>query len=258
LEKTVADELERINVSREGLYSFLARVFLVEVDIEFLTTIMAVQPTIESLATKQDDAELKKASASLAEFSKKAKGLAADARAQLLTNLAAEYASLFLAAGQIGGRRIVFPCESAYFTTPPRMFAEPYHEVIEAFKSVGYDKPKNFLDPEDHIAPELDFMAHMSGQIRISIREGKYDYAMGYLKLQKEFLQDHLLRWIGKFCSAIIQVAQNEFYRSIATLTNVFVIMDEHIIDYLMDILSKRKDAVSQSAAPSPPDRPAA
>ena len=241
MEKTVANELESINVSREDLYSFLARVFLVEVDNEFLTTINAIQPTIESLVTEQDGTELKKTSMSLTEFSRKATELPSDDRAKLLSDLAAEYASLFLAAGQLGGRRIVIPFESAYFTTPPRMFGDQYHEVVDAFKSVGYEKPKNFLDPEDHIAPELDFMAHMSEQIRLCIKEEKYDYAIGYLKLQKEFLREHLLRWVGKLCSAILQVAQSEFYRSIATLTNCFVTMDEHIIDHMMDAIEAQR-----------------
>jgi TorA maturation chaperone TorD len=249
LERTVANELERINVSREILYSFLARVFLVEVDNEFITTIIAIQPTIESLASKQDGTELKKTSMSLTEFGRRAAGLPAGGRTKLLTDLAAEYASLFLAAGKLGDRRIVFPCESAYFTTPPRNFGDPYHEVIDAFKSVGYEKPRNFLDPEDHIATELDFMAHMSRQVRISIQEEKYDYAIRYLKLQREFLRDHLLRWVGKLCSAILQVAQNEFYQSIATITNGFVMMDEHIIDQMVKILSKRKDDTSQATA---------
>jgi putative dimethyl sulfoxide reductase chaperone len=236
------EEQRKISLSREGLYSFLSRCFLFEVDTEFLTMIEAVQPALELLASSQQGAPLKKASEELATVSSKTAATEGEERKKLLTDLAVEYASLFLGTGKYAGRAHVYPWESAYFTNPPKMYAEQFHQVVDAFKSVGYVKPMDCKEPEDHIALELDFMAHLCRLTLASIDNGKIDFALGYLKLQKEFLKDHLLRWAGKFSERLLQTSfkrEADFYHAIATMLESFLALDDQTIDEIDANLKK-------------------
>ena len=182
---SILEEQRRINLAREGLYSFLARSFKFEVDNEFLTMVAAVQPVLERLASAQGGTELKKASELLSTVSSKAIVLEGKERKKLLTDLAVEFSSLFITPGKQVGRERVMPWESGYFSDPPRMYGPPYHEVIEAFRLTGFEKPKEYHEPEDHIALELEFMAHLCRLTTASLDSGKPEYALGYLKLQK-------------------------------------------------------------------------
>jgi TorA maturation chaperone TorD len=230
--------------SREAVYSFLSRIFMFEVDNEFLTMIAAMQPTIRTLAMSQENEQLKEASELIDGFSKKMEVMEKKERDKVLAGLAAEYATLFVIGA---GRRRVYPWESAYFSDPPRLFAQSFHQVVDAYKSVGYEKPKEFKDPEDHIAPELAFMAHLCRLARSSIESGNAKFAVGYLKLQKEFLTDHLLKWAGKFCESLKEKSEIEFYRAIGMLMESFLALDSQTLDHMTSELeATRSDETSK------------
>jgi TorA maturation chaperone TorD len=249
LEASALQEQKNIIVAREGIYLFLSRVFMFEVDNEFLTTIVAIQPTINALASSQQGTELQKAGELLQVFSKKAAIAEGEERDRMLTDLAVDYASLFLVPGF---SRQVYPWESAYFSQPPRMFGEPYHQMVAAYKKVGYEKPQNFKDAEDHVALELDFMAYLCRLARAGIEAGNVEYAVGYLKLQKEFLQDHLNRWAGKLCTGIIDKSESQFYKAIGMLMRSFLARESQTVDNVALNLKPKGDGEDKDEAGSP------
>jgi putative dimethyl sulfoxide reductase chaperone len=231
---SILEEQRKINLAREGLYAFLARSFKFEVDSEFLTMVAAVQPVLERLASSQSGTELKKASELLSTTSSEAAILEGKERKQLLLDLAIEFSNLFINPGQQVGRERVMPWESAYFTSPPRMYGPPYHKVVEAFRLVNFEKPKEYNEPEDHIALELEFMAHLARLTTASIDSGKPEFAMGYLKLQKEFLADHLLTWVGKFSKELMKNSEKRevnFYYALAMMLESYIKLDDQTVD---------------------------
>jgi putative dimethyl sulfoxide reductase chaperone len=246
---SILEEQRKISLSREGLYSFLSRAFLFEVDKEFLTMVVAAQPIIEELASSQHGSMLRKASEELASVSSKAAAVVGVEKKKLLTDLAIEYANLFLGTGISAGREQAWPWESAYFSFPPRKQAQPYHEVCDAYRIAGYQKPKDYNEPEDHIALELDFMAYLSRLTTTSIDEGKVDFALGYVKLQKEFMKDHLLRWTDKFSKRLLSKSEKretDFYHALAMMLESFVALDDQTLD---DIAAKFKEICAKQEA---------
>ena len=188
------------------------------------------------MASAQGGTEFKKASELLLTVSSKAAVLEGKERKKLLTDLAIEYASLFVNPGQQVGRQRVLPWESGYFTNPPQMYGPPYHEVIAAFRMVGFEKPKEYTEAEDHIALELEFMAHLARLTTASIENGNVDFALGYLKLQKEFLKDHLLRWVGKFSEKLMQNSEKrevDFYFALGMMLESFIKLDDQTVDLI-------------------------
>ena len=254
------EEQRSINLAREGLYSFLARSFKFEVDNEFLTMIVAVQPVLERLASAQGGIELKKASDLLSALGSKAATLEGSERKNLLTDLAIEFSALFVNPGQQVGRKRVMPWESAYFTSPPRMFGPPFHEVVEAYRLAGFEKPKEYKEPEDHIALELEFMAHLARLTTASIDNTKPEFGVGYLKLQKEFLTDHLLRWVGKFSKEVMENSvkrEIDFYYALAMMLESYIKLDDQTVDLtiaqLKQISGVDKSGESKSVGADPP-----
>ncbi len=231
LQPTLEEEKSAL-VVRERLYSFLSRAFLREADSEFLGAVVEIEPAITLLASSHSSPVLQKGSALLADFVRRIGTLNDAERERLLTDLAVEYARLFLAAGLSQKEGRAYPWESIYLTNPPQKYGEPYHEVVDAYRMVGYQKPDSSKEPEDHIAFELDLMAHLCRLARNSIESGNRSYGLGYIRLQREFLQDHLMRWLGKFCDYVGGYAETEFYSALASVTKGFVIADAEALDF--------------------------
>ena len=215
------------------MYSFLSRAFKIEVDDRFLLEIGEVGPTLRLLSQSQAGNELKEADRLLAEFAEQSKDLKGEKKESLLTELAAEYASLFLGMGP----KPVHLVESVHLSKDHLLYQQPFHEIIQAYKSLGYEKEKGFQEPEDHVAVEFDFMAKLCRWTAKTLDDGEIDKAIAYVNLQKEFLRDHLNLWVPKLCQELEKAAASTLYKGLAHLTKGFVAMDDEIPDHLTETL---------------------
>lgn len=233
-------ETEKVNTTRAAIYTFLSRAFRVEVDENFLQSIVAIEPTIRSLADSQngEEEELEEGGRELLEFARKVKGLSDHERGRLLTDLAVEYASTFLGVGL----EHVYLVESVYLGKDHLLYEEPFHAVLEAYKSLGFEKAKDFSEPEDHVAVEFDFMAKLCQWTSQNLEKQDIENAIAYLNLQKEFLGDHVLRWVPDLCRKLGDAATTGFYKALAHLTLGFVTIDNEMPDHMIATL---KDAFS-------------
>ena len=226
-------EASKVNLTRATLYSFLSRIFKSEVDENLLQDIVEIEPRIRLLSESQAGNELKEASGLLDEFARQSKELKGEKREGLLTDLAVEYASLFLNVGAKPVRLV----ESVYLGKFSVLYEEPYHEIVECYKSLGYEKEKGFREPEDHVAVEFDFMAKLCRWTAKTLDDGEIDKAIAYVNLQKEFLRDHLNLWVPKLCQELEKAAASTLYKGLAHLTKGFVAMDDGIPDHLTETL---------------------
>ncbi len=126
-----------------------------------------------------------------------------------------EYADMFLNAGSDP----VFPYESAVVVREPVLCREPYFEVREFYRKAGAHKTPDFLDLDDHIAVELDFMAFLC---RRELEEGGQEV----LDLQKDFLTKHLQPWSVEFAAILGKSAQSDFYRGLAEISLGFLFLE--------------------------------
>ena len=233
------DDVRTVNLSRQRLYAFLSRLFAKEVDEEALNTIVTTQPTIHSLASSQETEELKDGSRLLQDFIGQAGVL--KGKEDLIRDLRAEYAALFLAVGKpYKAKERLLTSESAYLGKHRMYYDKPFSEVRHTYGESGFEKNKDFLEPEDHIAVELDFMVNLRRRTHLSLDAEKVESALRYLKLQKEFLTDHMVKWVPDLCESMKDAAESELYRSLAHLTNGFILMEEQVVDELTKTLEDR------------------
>jgi TorA maturation chaperone TorD len=229
------EEVGRVNLTRAALYSLLSRAFKVEVNELFLDDIIAAEPTIRSLADSQGGEELLKGSKLLLEFTDQVKSTkSSDSEMEaLLINLASEYASLFLGVGTDP----VHLVESVYLGKDHLLYEQPYHDVLVAYRSLSFEKEKDFHEPEDHVAVEFQFMAMMCRWTSQALDKDDVENASKYLNLQKEFLEDHIVKWVPQLCKKLEATATASFYKALAHLTLGFIDLESEMPDHLVDVL---------------------
>lgn len=236
---TQLDDIKNAMRTRIALYSFLSRAFRKEVDDQFLQMIRAMSDTIRILASQQEEEEFSQASSELAKFSRQVEEASGKARDDLLIDLAAEYAGLFLNAGP----KPVFLVESVYLTQDHLLYGKPYFAVLDAYRVLGFDKVKDFKEPEDHVAVELEFMAHLCNFALRALEEANLEYAKGYLKNQEEFLTDHLSKWVPELAHGLKETSSTTFYRAMAYLLNGFIRMEKELFPHLIDEVESLKSS---------------
>lgn len=153
--------------------------------------------------------------------------------------LAVEYAGLFLGVWRVPAH----PSESAYFTDGQLIMQEPRDEVLKLYRMMGVDKAGQFKEPEDHIALELQFMTHLCEKTNAALKDGDFREARKCLEAQRDFLNEHLGKWIPKLSADILKSARREFYKAIAKITEGYVEMDKKLVEELLDSLTSDSDS---------------
>ena len=144
--------------------------------------------------------------------------------------LAADYARLFLSINNVPAH----PSESTYREGVMMQYYRD--EVLKTYWSFGVSAKKEFTEPEDHIATELSFMAHLCNQALDALNNGNRKEAKKYIQAQKDFLEKHLVKWVPKLIRDIYDTGRTPFYKGVAALTGEFIEMN----------LSNTKDILNQ------------
>jgi len=133
------------------------------------------------------------------------------------TQLAADYARLFLSLNKVPAH----PSESTY--REGTMMQHHRDEVLQLYWSFGVTAGKEFTEPEDHIATELSFMAFLCQKTNLALQKGDIKKAKEYAEAQKNFLANHLMKWVPNLVKDVLQYSHTPFYKGIAILTEEFL-----------------------------------
>jgi len=140
--------------------------------------------------------------------------LVATSSEQLAVTVADEYTRLFV--GPYGVE--INPYESFYLTG--NLLDRPLAELRTFLKAVGIEKEAGYPEPEDFLAFELEVMRWL---ISKQIAATEPDEGQRWLRLQLDFLKEHLLVW-APACAEEIEKAKNaDFYRGGAMILRGFM-----------------------------------
>ena len=150
------------------------------------------------------------------------------------TDLAVDYARVFLGAG-IATSEAAYPYESVY-TSEDHLVMQEAHDAMGALlRSSGLACKGSPNEPADHIALELDYMAHLVGQGLCAAEAGNGEAVSSSVASQLAFLREHLLNWVPSFAHDVERYAETGFYRGIGKMTLGFLEMDEGELRRLSD-----------------------
>ena len=157
---------------------------------------------------------------------------------QLIEDLAVEYARLFL-----GPDKHISPHESVHHDRDGgdwgALWGKSTVEVKKFIESAGLEYITEYSGMPDHISVELEFMQQVTSREAQAWESNDSEGALYCLKMEKKFLDDHIMKWIPLFCDKIIDAAELSFYSEIAKLTKSFLEID---IDEIAQTISKVKN----------------
>ena len=148
---------------------------------------------------------------------------------EICLELAVEYAGLFLG---VWGKP-PHPSESIYGRTGGSVMQEERDEVLIMYRSVGLDRSKDFREPEDHVAIELQFMAILAGKTVSATQAADIPEVKKLIDLQESFLGNHLGKWIGFLTYDVVKEGRRDFYKGISLLTEGFIEQDLQMLKEL-------------------------
>ena len=125
------------------------------------------------------------------------------------------------------------PWESFYRTEERLMVSKHTLEVRACYEYFGLVSERKDQEPEDHIGLELEFMGWLCERYGHCLRKGDVREAALTLHAQRDFLDDHLLLWLARFCDEVARSAWTDFFRAVANLTEGFVTWDRRFLGFL-------------------------
>ena len=135
------------------------------------------------------------------------------ASTDIRTQLAVEYARVFLAAGVFSqDEATAVPYESVFTSEGHLMMQESRDDVVRRYAADGFAVNPDIHEPEDHLSFELEYLAHMSGRALAALEHDDLATVRANLQRQREFIDAHLLNWIGDLHDVAEAYAKTTFY----------------------------------------------
>jgi len=227
-------ELQLWALQRANTYGFLAALYIKPPDQSLLASLGEFLTSDDSEAQPAEPLpdRLVKALEAIRGF---ARGLNREALEGAATLLGVEFTRLFRGIRRGECRP---PYESVY--REGTISGACSSRVNAWYRRFGLDLTSSFEgEPPDHIAFELDFMRNLCNKEAEANGRGIYQEACRLLQAQKEFLDEHLLMWVGEFCSEVKEHDGTGFYKGVAELTEGWLWLDRHQIDDLIAIMNR-------------------
>ena len=115
----------------------------------------------------------------------------------------------------------VFPYQSAFLAVTGLLGGEEAERVRHSYRISGFPVPAT-NDSPDHMGLELDYLAFLCGAEADAWRDNLPAESLRAQRLQRDFLEQNLLRWLAPSVLAIHNLGQ-PFYSALATLALEFV-----------------------------------
>lgn len=138
--------------------------------------------------------------------------------AQLLEELAVEYAALFLGPG---GH--ISPHESVQIEEHGGYWGDATTAMHRFITETGIEFDSDYNGIPDHISVELEFMGELARRESLAWQQQNTAAAGNCLAYQRDFLDEHLRLWVDKFCTRVVETAELSLYRDVAQVTAEFV-----------------------------------
>ena len=149
-------------------------------------------------------------------------GLMQKPEAELLEDLAVEYTRLFLGPG-----KHISPHESVHHQREDgqwgKLWGKSTVEVKKFIEATGLSYTDDYKGMPDHISVVFEFMQQLILAEEQAWMDEDAGKAASCRKVEKKFIEEHLIRWVPAFCEMVIQEAELPFYQAVAALTRSFI-----------------------------------
>lgn len=217
LETTLIEVLQ----GRAATYALLTRFFRTEVDEEFLAILRNTRFPADTGVDSMDRGHRMIVS------------YLSQAEPDVLTQLAIDYSRTFLGGGN-DAYSAAYPFESVY-TSPKRlMMQNARDEILALYRAAGLEKLESSKEAEDHLSYELEFMEILIDRSVEALEKNDEELAVSFLQQQRNFLNDHLMRWYPMMAKDIAKFSRTGFYKGVGEVTLGFLASDFEFLNELL------------------------
>lgn len=214
MDKTERQQKAAVAGMRSNLYGLLATVYRQELTSDLLQKIK--DPQFQGVLSELG-----------ADWSGDSSGKSEE---EILEALAVEYAMLFLGPG-----KHISPHESVHHRLEDgqwgQLWGDSTVEVKKFIETVGFSYESEFTGMPDHISAELEFMERVTDREGQAWKENDEKAALYCRKIEKKFIEEHLLKWVPQFCDKVTEAAELPFYRDMASWTKHFLAFEKEEIN---------------------------
>lgn len=223
------NEIQPLLETRRALFSLLRQTFITEPTPEYLQTIIK-EIDFNDFPFSDMQEEIRDGAKLVAEFCAEHDLERADTHDALHW----EFTRMFIGPDKLPAP----PWESAYLHKDKLLFQEHTLKVRQAYLKYQL-LPANYLkEADDHLGLELDFMYQLTTFALEALEDQKFAELREILLDQKDFLENHLLKWVSEFSSNISESANHSFYPGMGKILVGYLQLDLEAIDELLDIVS--------------------
>lgn len=146
-----------------------------------------------------------------------------ESREDAQLELAADFCGLFLSTPKSGA----LPYASMYVGESGLMNDKPAQDMNKLMEEYGIAQRKEFNEPADHLAVELDFMGNL---IIMANQQGSQEQAEPLMQAQFDFINTMLLNWLPAFAAEAKQRDQFGFYAAATQVLIAFCHLDAQFL----------------------------
>jgi TorA maturation chaperone TorD len=157
---------------------------------------------------------------------------------KVVEELTAEYNTLFVGVGS----PLAPPWESINLGAGRLFSLDETLDVRRHYAKYRLLPERLNKEPDDHIGFELQFMYALSEKTVQAMEKADYKKVTGLIIDQKDFLENHLLKWAPVFATKVCEHAESDFYRGVATMLSGFLKVDYSKVCKLCELLKIGKE----------------
>jgi TorA maturation chaperone TorD len=225
--KPAFNNMHQLAEARSHVYQLLASVYNLLPNADFVKMVLNqdVRSLFSSavgdyLASNIQQEELEQGIKALELFQKQVDKVNQE---ELITRLGVDRTRLFR--GLKRGYGPPPPYECVYLGGDTVM-GEAAMQVKEMYSDSGYNTKLNGNEPPDYVGIELDFLRFLCHKESEAWQADDQSKAWDYRKKECEFLCNHIVEWVPRFCKEVLSHARENFYQGIARLTGGFVLIE--------------------------------
>lgn len=190
------------NKGREVIYSVFSRIFLNIMDSNTYKMLEDIMPFLENYKEGSENKLLSQGAESIIKHIKAYQ--TSTNKEEFINDTAKQYTRLYCLG--IG----VEISESVYQSVE-HLVGQEDEEIYNIYSSCNFQMESSSNEPLDHISYELMFLSYLSKGVAINYEKNK-ELAEQFLKIQKEFLENHLLQWVDKLIEKTLEFSESYLF----------------------------------------------
>lgn len=215
---------------RESMYRLFSSIYIEEISREMLDKLIALRLPKIRKPEQNWQMDFNAGYELLENYLKGFKDDSEEEIAMKLEYLAADYAKIFLAAGEADGKA-AFPYESVYVGNDSEFGGSIQENLKALYASKGLRmKEDMFKIMEDHVGLEFNYMAELLAAQAEAVKEEDEEASAKLLKEQVSFFRAHIMNWITSFTNDIYKYADRDFYRGVARMTSGYIGFEQAVL----------------------------